>query len=70
MTNVHCVANFSNKSLKISLLQIGFNFLCVYICSMIYSTVSLIGIFANKNSTLYETSSSSSSNGGKHNGFR
>ena len=46
---VHSVADFSNKRLKVSLPQMDFNFLCVYICSMIYSTVSLLGMFVNHN---------------------
>ena len=45
---VHSVANFSNKCLKINSLQKDFKFLCVYICSVMYSIVSLIGV--NKDS--------------------
>ena len=48
---VHSVANLSDKRLKISLLQIGFNLLCVCICSVMYSIVSLMGMFVNKDST-------------------
>ena len=62
---VHSVVNFSNKRLNIYLLQMDFNFVCVYVCSMIYSLVSLMGMFVSKDSISQETSSSSSSNGGK-----
>ena len=48
---VNSVANLSDKRLKISLLQMSFNFLCACICSVMYSIVSLMGMFVNKDST-------------------
>ena len=47
---LHSVANFSDKHLKISLLQMSFDFLRVYICSTMYFIVSLLGMFVNKDS--------------------
>ena len=61
---VHSAAKFNNNLLKISFEQIGLDFLLKLICSIIELIVSSIRMLVNNRSASYDTSPSSSCNGG------